>query len=115
MGVDAPHVPLAWWRAGAAALGQGVDVVLGPADDGGYWAIGVRTPQPALFAEIAWGTSTVYAATCDRIARLGVSLARLPSTFDVDEPDDLERLRAALTATPDLLPATTRVLASLPR
>lgn len=113
LGVDVPHVPEAWWRDGAVALLAGADVVLGPATDGGYWTIGLRQPVPELFADVAWGTDTVYATTVARVRGLGLSLATLPQTFDVDDWDDLRALRAAIAADEGSLPATRRVLATL--
>lgn len=114
LGVDAPHVPETWWRDGAAALLTGTDVVLGPATDGGYWMIGLREPVPELFTDVAWGTDTVYATTVARVRALGLSLATLPQTFDVDTWDDLKALRAATATDGVSLPATRRVLATLP-
>ncbi len=88
------------------------DLVLGPALDGGYTLIGLRRPAPRLFADIAWGTSTVLAET-ERAARAsGLSLARLPPLQDIDTPEDLpvwERIRQEEPA-----PAATRISIILP-
>ena len=113
LGVDAPHLDVEWLRTGARCLQAGTDVVIGPADDGGYWTIGVRAPLPFLFEDVPWGTGKVFASTMDRIRACGASSVLLPRTFDVDEWDDLCRLRAHATAQPTMLPATTAVLAEL--
>jgi glycosyltransferase A (GT-A) superfamily protein (DUF2064 family) len=88
-------VPAARLAEAAAALGTGVaDLVLGPAEDGGYYLIGLRAPAPRLFSGVAWGTSRVLAET---LARAGTLRSRLlPACFDVDEPDDLARLASVL-------------------
>jgi len=64
------------------------DVVLGPATDGGYWLIGLREPQSALFERIAWSTSTVLAETIDRAHRTGLRVGQLRQLTDVDTEAD---------------------------
>ena len=94
-------------------LGGGADVVLGPADDGGYYLVGLRREalHPRLFEEIPWSTSAVLARTRDRIAELGLSARFLESGHDVDTVEDLERLarRIARGELPDL-PSTESLL-----
>jgi len=65
------------------------DVVLGPALDGGYYLIGLRSPCPGLFQNIPWGTADVLAQTQAVAVRERRSVARLESLSDVDEPADL--------------------------
>jgi rSAM/selenodomain-associated transferase 2/rSAM/selenodomain-associated transferase 1 len=65
------------------------DVVLGPAEDGGYYLIGLRAPQPSLFAGIDWGTEHVLRQTLDRAASAGLTTHQLASLPDVDYPEDL--------------------------
>jgi len=66
-----------------------VDLVLGPAIDGGYYLIGLRRFIPELFANIDWGTSQVLQQTVAIAAKLGVSHTYLPALADVDRPEDL--------------------------
>src|SRR5262249_61439603 len=73
-------------------LRSGSDVVVIPAEDGGYVLIGSRRPQPELFAPMAWGTDTVMAETRARLARSGLTWRELPTLWDVDRPEDLARL-----------------------
>jgi rSAM/selenodomain-associated transferase 1 len=108
IGGDAPHVPAARLADAASALAAGADVVLGPADDGGYYLIGLRSPAPRLFRGIAWGTSRVLADTVARVGTLRTHLL-LPS-FDVDEPEDLARLAAVLARGDVVLPRTAALL-----
>ena len=67
------------------------DVVLGPAEDGGYFLIAMGRPLPALFEEIAWSTPTVLVDTLARAAALGLRVHRLASMPDVDTLDDVRR------------------------
>jgi rSAM/selenodomain-associated transferase 1 len=79
---------------------DGHDVVLGPAEDGGYYLIALDRPRPALFEHVAWSTPTVLADTLARAATLGLRVRRLASMPDVDTLDDVrrhwERLRSLL-------------------
>ena len=90
---DSPTVPMAWVADGLVALtGGDADVVLGPSDDGGYWAIGLRAPCPALFADVPWSTGRVLETTLARADALGLRLRLLGRSFDVDTEADLRRL-----------------------
>jgi uncharacterized protein len=74
---------------GALVLLNSSDVVLGPADDGGYYLIGLRRAAPRLFQEISWGTAEVLGQTRQAARTAGLSYALLPSLPDVDRPEDL--------------------------
>jgi rSAM/selenodomain-associated transferase 1 len=91
VGSDCPALKPEHFEAAAAALGE-ADVVLIPAEDGGYVLIGARAPQPGLFSGVSWGTATVLAETRARIAKLGLKSVELPALWDVDTEDDLARL-----------------------
>jgi len=110
IGVDAPHLPAALLDEAAEALAGGADLVLGPAADGGYYLIGLARPIPELFSGVAWGSPDVLDATRERAARLGLRTHVLPLEFDVDEPGDLTRLRATLSAGVVDLPRTALLL-----
>jgi rSAM/selenodomain-associated transferase 1 len=88
--------------------GPDTDVVLGPSEDGGYYLIGLRTPRPELFADMAWSTRAVLPETIRRARALGLRLASLAPWFDVDTGDDVERLDAALAASTGPEPRHTR-------
>jgi rSAM/selenodomain-associated transferase 1 len=94
---DTPTLPTALLREAVGLVARpGPDVVLGPAEDGGYYLIGLRVPRADLFRDIAWSTATVMEETLRRARRNGLAATCLPAWFDVDTPADLERLRAAL-------------------
>jgi rSAM/selenodomain-associated transferase 1 len=92
MGTDCPALTDVHLRSAATALRNGTDVVLILAEDGGYVLIGTRSMQPALFADIAWGTKTVLAETRARVIAHRLVLTERPPLWDVDTEIDLARL-----------------------
>ncbi|MBM3354615.1 MAG: glycosyltransferase [Betaproteobacteria bacterium] len=94
IGSDCPELRPADIRAAFAALRAGADLVLAPAEDGGYPLIGLRRASPALFDGMPWGGPEVLRETRRRAARLGWSLQELRTLWDVDRPADLARLRS---------------------
>ncbi len=95
LGADSPQLPSAWLRRAFEALEQ-ADVVVGPAEDGGYYLIGLRRPAARLFEEIAWSTAGVLEQTVARCEALGLDARFLPRTYDVDTIEELWRLVAEL-------------------
>lgn len=65
------------------------DLVVGPADDGGYYLLGMKQLHPELFANKDWSTATVLPDTLADAGRLGLRVARLPTLHDVDSAQDL--------------------------
>jgi hypothetical protein len=76
--------------------------VLVPVADGGYVLIGLRTPCPGLFADMAWSTPVVATETLHRMASLGLRVWQGPQLHDIDEAADLAHLPAAFTNPPFL-------------
>lgn len=93
VGTDCPALKGEDLVAAAAALAAH-DVVLVPAEDGGYVLVGLTAPRPALFEDIAWGASDVLARTRKRIRASGWTSRELDPRWDVDRPADLDRLAA---------------------
>jgi rSAM/selenodomain-associated transferase 1 len=90
---DSPTLPTALLVRTAAALARDGDrVVLGPADDGGYYLLGMKAAHAHLFADIAWSTDSVAQTTRLRAAQLGLEVVELPSWYDVDDQPALDRL-----------------------
>ena len=75
-------------------------VVLGPADDGGYYLIGMVQVHAGLFEPIAWGTGSVLTDTLRAAERIGVEARLVRSAYDVDTIDDLRRLERDLSSAP---------------
>jgi rSAM/selenodomain-associated transferase 1 len=110
MSSDSPNLPLTNLVLAFEQLDT-TPVVLGPCDDGGYYLIGLRQPQPTLFQDIAWSTEVVYRQTVERSAAAGLEVATLPTWYDIDTNADLERLHANLrTRPPQAISATLDVL-----
>jgi rSAM/selenodomain-associated transferase 1 len=94
VGADIPAMTPDDLREARSALLAGTDAVLGPAEDGGYWLIGLRRHDPRVFQGIEWGGSDVAERTRDRMRELGWAWHELPPRWDVDRPEDLQRLSA---------------------
>ena len=90
---DSPTLPTGVLVAAAHALAPPGDrLVLGPAEDGGYYLIGVKYPHRRLFEEIEWSTERVFRQTLDRAAELGLDIVTLEGWYDVDDVASLRRL-----------------------
>jgi rSAM/selenodomain-associated transferase 1 len=98
VGSDIPALSAQYLRDADQALERGDDVVIGPAEDGGYVLVGLSRCDPELFRGIPWGGSEALAETRQRIAVLGWSVIELPALWDVDRPEDLKRLPEGLRA-----------------
>jgi len=98
---DSPTLPTEFVEQAIAALSSPGDrVVLGPALDGGYYLIGLKRPHPRLFQDIPWSTAEVLTRTLERAEEIALPVVRLPMWYDVDEPQDVLRLRAELAGKP---------------
>ncbi len=106
IGSDSPTLPGAYIEEAFAALTNGADLVLGPADDGGYYLVGLRRPIPTLFTNVVMSTPTVLHDTLVIARQLGLRTTLLAPWYDVDTFADLERLYAD----PEPLPHTRPLL-----
>jgi uncharacterized protein len=96
VGMDTPQVTPGLLSAGLRALERSA-AVLGPAPDGGYWAIGLREPEPAALLGVPMSSARTGAAQRARLRRLGLTVAALPALTDVD---DVATARAVAAAAP---------------
>ena len=96
IGTDCPALTELHLRGAANALREGNDIIIIPAEDGGYVLIGTRTAEPTLFSGIAWGTKSVLAETRARIVERLLVLTERPPLWDVDTEEDLARLEREL-------------------
>jgi hypothetical protein len=92
IGTDCPMLSVQDLQRAARWLRGGYDAVLAPAEDGGYALIGLRKSVPRLFQGIEWGSERVYAETVKKLA--GYRWRALRRVWDLDRPQDLERLRS---------------------
>jgi rSAM/selenodomain-associated transferase 1 len=90
IGTDCPPIDAAYVKQAFETLNTH-DVVLGPAEDGGYGLIGVKNTVPDIFSGIDWGTDKVLAQTCRKLNAQRINYALLPLIWDVDRPEDLPR------------------------
>jgi uncharacterized protein len=89
IGMDTPQVlPELLERSAAALVKRGADAVLGPAEDGGYWAIGLATPRAGVFDDVPMSSAWTCQSQRARLRRLGLSWAELAMLRDVDTFDD---------------------------
>lgn len=114
---DSPSVPTESFAEAAIELAEPTDrVVLGPADDGGYYLIGLKRMHRRLFEEIDWSTERVLEQTEQHAAELGLRVHKLATGLDVDDRASLARLCDELVAnkpSPDVAPNTRKFLADL--
>ena len=89
IGMDTPQITPGLLERSLAKLAHpATDAVLGEAEDGGYWAIGLRRPDPAVFVDVPMSTSRTAAAQRHRMRALGLQVANLPRLRDVDRIED---------------------------
>lgn len=92
MGTDSPSLTCTDLKEAKTFLQKGTRAVIGPAEDGGYVLLGLRQYEPQLFEGVSWGTDSVLEETRRRLRRLGWHWTELPKRWDVDRPEDVERL-----------------------
>lgn len=114
IGMDTPHLEATTMRRGFERLDRH-DVVLGPAEDGGYYLIGMRGERDEIFDGIDWSTDRVAEQTRRRARECGATLTELESMFDIDRPEDVVRLRERIAANPQSSPRTAAVLLAATR
>jgi rSAM/selenodomain-associated transferase 1 len=98
---DSPTLPARALVAAVEELSKpGERVVLGAADDGGYYLIGIKSAYARLFEEIDWSTERVAAQTIARAEECCLPVALLPAWYDVDDAATLARLCEELLGEP---------------
>ena len=101
IGSDLPTLPSAHVSAALSILSRRSEVlVLGPAEDGGYYLIGLTQPRPEFFDNIPWGTPLVLQRTREAAEALGIPVETIPPWYDVDSASDLRRV-SRLSQQPD--------------
>ena len=92
IGCDCPALAGRHLRESAKALADGFDLILGPAEDGGYFLIAVSEPVSYLFNDIRWGSGEVLTTTRRYAAEHGLRVHELETLWDVDDYSDYIRL-----------------------
>jgi rSAM/selenodomain-associated transferase 1 len=98
-GSDIPGLNSTLVRQAYEAL-ETVDLVLGPAADGGYYLIGMHAPHRPLFEGIPWSSDRVLVETVGRAHAQGLQVAYLPELYDVDSPAEYRRWRGERVPSP---------------
>ena len=91
VGTDAPALGIDQIEHAIINLRNGPDVVITPAEDGGYVLIGMNQPHEAIFKSVPWATDKVLATTLENIHTLGLEVTELETCWDIDRPEDYER------------------------
>src|SRR5689334_4608524 len=94
---DSPTLPTAFLVETAEALARPGDrAVLGPSTDGGYYLLGLKRAHARMFEDISWSTERVAEQTLARAREIGLTVHMLPTWYDVDDVEALDRLGAEL-------------------
>jgi rSAM/selenodomain-associated transferase 1 len=93
IGADCPSIDQSYLASALDKLAEvDIDAVIGPAEDGGYVLLGLKTPAPELFRCIEWGCDSVLRVTLQRLEENGLRYHLLDRRWDVDRAEDRERL-----------------------
>ena len=100
VGMDTPQLTAELLDRGLQTLASpGVDAVLGPSADGGYWAIGLRRADARAFAGVPMSTRRTGSAQRARLRKLGLRVAELGRLQDVDTIEDAHEVAASVPGT----------------
>jgi rSAM/selenodomain-associated transferase 1 len=113
IGADSPTLPGEYVFDAFECFETDDDVVVGPAEDGGYYLVGMRKLHRRIFEDIPWGAAGVLDATIERAREAELNLVLLPEWRDVDTPEDFERLKRELGENREAAKFTRRFLKEL--
>jgi hypothetical protein len=92
IGSDTPGINNSHFQETWDALEE-VDVVIGPAQDGGYYLLGLRAYVPELFEDVPWSSEETLDATMERAMEAGLEVSWLEELNDIDTLEDWQQLR----------------------
>lgn len=92
IGTDSPTMPADFLEQASEFLEMETDAVLGKTEDGGFHLIGLRRLKPEIFGGVEWSTDRAFDRVWKNIRQIGWHLREVPPWYDVDGPDDLEKL-----------------------
>lgn len=99
-GADIPDLNSTIIAKAFAALDH-ADIVIGPAADGGYYLIGMKSPHPEIFFNISWSTPQVYKETLLILEHLHLRYRCVETLSDLDTSEDYNKF---VTQTARLIP-----------
>lgn len=91
IGADCPALNESHLEQAAQALASGADVVFGPANDGGYYLVGLNRPEAAIFKDIPWSAENTLETSILAADQAGLRIQRLEPLYDVDTIVDLHQ------------------------
>ncbi len=109
IGADNPGLPLSFLEEARSAL-RHADAVIGPSEDGGFYLLALRRCPTGLLAGIPWSRTNTFAQTLAKLTAAGLDVRILAPWFDVDWPEDLERLKALAASGEIHVPKTRQIL-----
>ena len=93
IGTDSPTFPFDFLEQAFEFLETNSDAVLGKTEDGGFYLIGLRKPQSEIFENVAWSSSETFEQVYKNIQHRKLHLREVPSWYDVDTPNDFEKMQ----------------------
>lgn len=114
VGADSPGLPSRLYEDARRALSV-ADAVLGPAEDGGFYLLGLKRCPRGLLRALPWSREDTFRRTLERLRERGMTVAVLEPWFDVDRPEDLCRLARLISRGEVRAPATALALEEVPR
>jgi uncharacterized protein len=109
IGADSPGLPLEVFEQARTRL-QSADAVFGPCQDGGFYLLGLRRCPPGLMDNIGWSQPDTLLQAMARFRKFGLRSSILERWFDVDRPDDLDRLHSLIATSEVVAPRTAETL-----
>jgi uncharacterized protein len=97
LGADSPGLPPRLLEQARDTMRE-ADAVIGPCEDGGFYLLGLRRCPAGLLAEIRWSESDTFEQVRARLQQGGLRVSILDPWFDVDRPEDLEKLRKKIVS-----------------
>lgn len=107
---DAPSLPTEPIEEALADDVKRAGVIVGPTEDGAFYAIGTPRPEPAIVRDLPWGTPAVLETTRRRCKNAGLALTELASWYDVHDPSDVLTLIEELRKHPERAPRTAQFI-----
>lgn len=95
-GTDIPTFPADYIEQAFEFLELETDIVLGKTEDGGFYLIGLRILDTRMFENVSWSSADTFEQVWQNIMNLNLHLREVPSWYDIDEIEDLERLKKEL-------------------
>ncbi len=109
IGADTPGLPLNLLEQARSAL-RHADAAIGPSEDGGFYLLALRRCPTGLLTAIPWSQTNTFSRTLDKLKAAGLDVRILDPWFDVDRPEDLERLKALASSGEIHVPKTRQML-----